>query len=92
MKPAGLVAWSKTAAVRPAICYYGLMAGDNALVALATYSGAAQRWPTPNHPRASDGWPDMISMALCSSRTGSRSPCFANITIVCARVSAVGSL
>jgi hypothetical protein len=37
MKPAGLVAWSKTAAVRPAICYYGLMAGDNALVALATY-------------------------------------------------------
>jgi hypothetical protein len=36
MKPAGLVAWSN-AAVRPAICYYGLMAGDNALVALATY-------------------------------------------------------
>ena len=38
----------------------------------------------------SGGWPEMISMALCSSRTGSRSPCFANITIVCARVSAVG--
>jgi hypothetical protein len=35
---------------------------------------------------------DMILMALCSSRTGSRSPCFANITIVCARVSAAGSL
>ena len=43
--------------------------------------------------RARSGGPsDMILMALCSSRTGSRSPCFANITIVCARVSAVGSL
>src|SRR4051794_25620254 len=33
----------------------------------------------------------MISMALCSSRTRSRSPCFANITIVCASVFALGS-
>src|SRR4051794_37096638 len=33
----------------------------------------------------------MISTVLCSSRTGSRSPCFANITIVRARVSAVKS-
>jgi hypothetical protein len=37
------------------------------------------------------GWPDMISMALCSSRIGSRSPRFANITICRASVWAAGS-